>query len=210
MALIEALLLKTRCVTDVASLVDTSRCTRLSTLGIQRIEWAQTPAAENGQPASHFLLIFGQAAPLSAAKRLSLQDEWRAQTGSDDVLSRLELILDLPGESAGETPDAHYAVETDPAPGWSDEIGRWYAQEHLPGLAGVPGCVRARRYLNLDTSPHSFACYDLTSIATLETGAWLKVRQTAWSDKCRPHFTNTLRTRFAACGVVNAPFLSTQ
>lgn len=210
MALIGALLIKTSRVTDISSVVATSRRTRLGTLGIQRIEWAQTPAAENGQPASHFLLVFDESAPLSAAGRLSLQGEWREQAGAQDIITRLELILDLPGHSASEIAGAHYAVETDPAPGWSDEIGRWYAEEHLPGLAGVPGCVRARRFLNLDTSPHSFACYDLTSIATLETGAWLKVRQTPWSDKCRPHFTNTLRTRFNACGVLNAPFLPTR
>jgi GNAT superfamily N-acetyltransferase len=76
------------------------------------------------------------------------------------------------------------------------ELARWYADEHLPGLAQVPGCVRARRLMNLDHPPESFACYDLASLDVLASPAWLKVRQTRWSDLCRPHFTNTLRTRF--------------
>jgi hypothetical protein len=75
---------------------------------------------------------------------------------------------------------------------------RWYDTEHLPGLAGAPGCVRAQRFLNLDGGPHSYACYDLTGFETLESAPWLAVRHSAWSDRVRPHFRNTLRTRFRA------------
>jgi hypothetical protein len=32
--------------------------------------------------------------------------------------------------------------------------------------------------------------------AVLTSAPWLAVRGTAWSDICRPHFTNTLRTLF--------------
>jgi hypothetical protein len=170
--------------------------------GLREATWAFTSSAENGRPMAHILLSLSSPVAVSALERERLQSMWRAAAPPADSISRLEVALDRPGLSDGQTPLAHYAVETDPAPGWSDEIGRWYAEEHLPGLASVPGCIRARRYLNLDTGPRSLACYDLESLDVLGSEAWLKVRQTAWSDTCRPHFTNTLRTRFPSVGTI--------
>jgi hypothetical protein len=111
--------------------------------------------------------------------------------------SRLQRVFDLPGASRDKLAAFHYVVETDPEPGWADEIARWYDTEHMPGLASVPGCVRASRLLNHDRGPMSFACYDLMTPDTLGSEAWLAVRHTEWSDRARPHFTNTLRTMFA-------------
>ena len=111
-------------------------------------------------------------------------------------VSRLSRAFDIPGASAGERPVFHYVVETDPEAGWADEIARWYDTEHMPGLAGVPGCVRASRYLNHDDGPLSYACYDLVTQETLGSAPWLAVRNTDWSSRARPHFTNTRRTMF--------------
>lgn len=117
--------------------------------------------------------------------------------GARDVrLSPLELVFDVAGASAGEMPQRHYVVETDPEAGWLDEIGRWYDQEHMPGLAAVPGCIRALRFLNRGHGPLSLACYDLVTADALGSPPWLAVRGTAWSDITRPHFTNTRRTMF--------------
>jgi hypothetical protein len=110
--------------------------------------------------------------------------------------SRLSRVFDVPGASIGLPPKFHYVVETDPEAGWAEEIARWYDTEHMPGLARVPGCVRASRFLNHDHGPASFACYDLVSTETLGSDPWLAVRNTEWSDRARPHFTNTLRTMF--------------
>jgi hypothetical protein len=107
---------------------------------------------------------------------------------------RLSLLFDAPGASAGEPARFHYVVETDAEAGWMDEIGRWYDTEHMPGLAAVPGCIHARRFASPDAGPYSFACYDLTAQETLGSPPWLAVRHTAWSDRARPHFTNTRRT----------------
>jgi hypothetical protein len=90
----------------------------------------------------------------------------------------------------------HYTVETDAADGWEEEIFRWYDTEHMMGLAAVPGCVRAQRFLNGDGGPRSHACYDLIDPKILESAAWLAVRHTAWSDRVRPQFRNTRRTMF--------------
>jgi hypothetical protein len=111
-------------------------------------------------------------------------------------VSRLELVLDVPGHSRGATPNSHYVVETDADEGWMPEIARWYDTEHMPGLAHVPGCIHARRLTNHDHGPVSFACYDLTDPGVKESPPWLAVRGTPWSDRTRPHFANTRRTMF--------------
>jgi len=121
--------------------------------------------------------------------------------GAADVrASRLELVFDATGASAGAPPAFHYVVEMDPEDGWMPEIARWYDTEHMPGLAAVPGCVRAMRFLNHGHGPLSLACYDLVSEETLGSPPWLAVRATAWSDIARPHFTNTRRTMFRIPG----------
>lgn len=114
----------------------------------------------------------------------------------DATLCRLELDLDLAGVNRGEAARYHYVVETDADPGWTDEIARWYRDEHLPGLASVPGCVHARRYINHDDARRSFACYDLIRADVLDSAQWLAVRATQWSSRTRPHFANTARIMF--------------
>ena len=111
-------------------------------------------------------------------------------------LSRMQLMLDAPGRSSGDTPHFHYIVETDPEEGWLSEIAHWYDTEHLIGLAGVSGCVRARRMVNHDQGPISLACYDLVTEETLGSDPLLAVSWTDWSSNVRPHFTNTNRTMF--------------
>lgn len=109
-------------------------------------------------------------------------------------LSRLQKVFEAPGHSSGQAPAHHYAVETDPQTGWFDEISRWYDQEHMPGLAQVPGCTLAQRFLNHDSGPVSHACYGLLQEEVMGCPPWLAVRGTDWSSRCRPHFTNTRRT----------------
>ncbi len=111
-------------------------------------------------------------------------------------VSRLEKVFDQAGASADKTPAYHYVVEMDPETGWMPQLADWYDSEHMPGLAGVPGCVRASRFLNHDHGPLSLACYDLVTQDTLGSIPWLAIRETEWSSRMRPHFTNTLRTMF--------------
>jgi hypothetical protein len=114
--------------------------------------------------------------------------------------SRLEKVFDMPGASSGAKPVFHYVVETDPESGWLEEIVKWYDVEHMPGLAAVPGSVRARRFFNHDHGPLSLACYELTVESTLDSPPWLAIRHTDWSSRVRPHFTNTRRTMFRILG----------
>ena len=110
---------------------------------------------------------------------------------------RLKGVKRLAGASWGAPPACHYVVRTDVAPGWEEELQRWYDEEHLAGLAAVPGNVHAQRLLSLDQVPRFYACYDLVGPDVLRSPAWLAVRGSAWSSRVRPKFTNTRRTLFA-------------
>lgn len=109
---------------------------------------------------------------------------------------RLQCLQMLDGASAGQVAPYHYVVETDVLAEHEDDLNAWYKQEHLPGLASVPGTVRAARYLDSAGFPRYYACYDLASPETLGSPAWLAVRGTAWSARVRPAFRNTRRTLF--------------
>ena len=155
-----------------------------------------TRHAENGLPMQYVYLRFSKVTNVHNDDCAALEKIWLAMTGHTAQVSRLQEVMHLDGPHSDTPMGAHYVVETDPEDGWHQEIYKWYDEEHMPGLARVPGCLVARRYLNLDHSPRSFACYDLHNPEVLSTAAWLAVRGTAWSDICRPHFTNTLRTMF--------------
>ncbi len=155
-------------------------------------------ATENrGELYAYFELL--EPAELSAADAARVVEIARGLApfaGPDLQLQRLACMLDIPGASHGEPAPFHYVVETDAAEGWFDEMARWYDGEHMPGLAAVPGCVRAQRWINLDSGPRSFACYDLVARETLGSPPWLAVRGSEWSARVRPNFRNTRRTMF--------------
>jgi len=109
---------------------------------------------------------------------------------------RLQPMFDLAGASRAEAPLFHYVVETDVDPEHEPDMNAWYDTEHMPGLAACPGTTRARRFRNPDGSPRYHACYDLVSTETLRSAPWLAVRNSAWSDRIRPHFRNTKRTLY--------------
>jgi hypothetical protein len=109
---------------------------------------------------------------------------------------RLKGVKRVAGASKGTQPTCHYVVRTDAAPGWDEELQRWYDEEHLAGLAGVPGTVQAQRLLCLEQSPRFYACYDLLGPDVIDSPAWLTVRDTAWSSRVRPNFANPRRTLF--------------
>lgn len=138
-------------------------------------------------------------APAGAAAIASTRADafGRHCAGARDVkLSLLEPVFDVAGASPGEQPGFHYVVEMDPEAGWMSDISRWYDVEHMPGLAAVPGCIRAIRFLNHGHGPLSLACYDLVTLDAFGSPPWLAVRGSAWSGVVRPHFTNTKRTMF--------------
>lgn len=110
---------------------------------------------------------------------------------------RLHLLQEVAGASAGEPAHWHYIVATDVLAEQEDELNAWYQQEHLPGLAAVPGTAKAARYrVTEGGGPCYHACYDLADRKAFNSPAWLAVRATAWSSRVRPAFRNTLRTMY--------------
>jgi len=109
---------------------------------------------------------------------------------------QLECTLDVSGSSAGKPGSWHYVVETDVRAEAEEDFNAWYSTEHLPGLAAVPGAIRARRYVSPGHSPKHHAAYDLETQETFGSKPWLEVRGTEWSSRVRPNFFNTKRTMF--------------
>ncbi|GAA5232906.1 hypothetical protein FOZ76_02210 [Verticiella sediminum] len=115
-------------------------------------------------------------------------------------LALLRRTLTRPGASAGRPAPWHYVVETDVSADAEADFNAWYDQEHLPGLAGVPGTVHAERHLAAHGVPRYHASYDLQTRETFGSPPWLAVRATAWSDRVRPNFRNTRRIMFRDAG----------
>lgn len=108
----------------------------------------------------------------------------------------LEGLLHLQSEPEGTAAPWHYVVETDVTPESEADFNAWYDQEHMPGLASVPGTVRADRFQCLGSSPRYYASYDLRTHETFGSPPWLAVRGSDWSSRVRPAFRNTKRTMF--------------
>ena len=119
-----------------------------------------------------------------------------ALSGANLEAAKLVPVFDRPGASRTAAPQFHYVVEMDVVPKHEADLNAWYDKEHMLGLAACPGTVRARRFRNPDGSPRYHSCYDLTRTETLGSPPWLAVRNTAWSDRVRPHFRNVKRTMF--------------
>lgn len=110
---------------------------------------------------------------------------------------RLQPLLAVPGAAAGTSAPWHYIVATDVLPEHEADFNAWYEQEHLPGLAAVPGTVQAARYRVCEgEGPRYHACYDLADRAAFNSVPWLAVRGTPWSSRVRPSFRNTLRMMY--------------
>jgi hypothetical protein len=138
---------------------------------------------------------------------------WIAEDGSEacaylpdaprDLLSpevslvRLGPLQALAGEAHGRDARWHYVVATDVLPAQEADFNAWYNTEHLPGLAAVPGVVRAARYRVLEGGgPAYHAGYDLADRVAFNSAPWLAVRATAWSSRVRPAFCQTRRTMY--------------
>ena len=111
----------------------------------------------------------------------------------------LDLLRDIAGAAADRDAPYRYIVETDVEDGYESDFNAWYDDEHLVGLAAVPGAVRAARYRANGERPRYHAYYDLEHPDVLGSPAWLAVRATPWSDRVRPRFVNTKRTMFRTC-----------
>jgi hypothetical protein len=135
----------------------------------------------------------------NAGRRIASASEAYAAlafAGGESSANPIVVLIGKEGATRGSAPLFHYVVETDVEPEHEEDLNDWYNNEHLPGLAAVPGCIAATRYRNMLHSPRYIAAYDLISPDVLERPEWLAVRNTPWSARVRPHLFNTKRTLF--------------
>lgn len=150
-----------------------------------------------------------QAAGAHALYRAVEGDDARlyAPAGADEAALRrllpaatvwqpLQPLWQREGEATGQPAPWHYVVATDVLAEHEADFNAWYETEHAPGLAAVPGTVRASRWLAPGASPRYHACYDLARREAFGSAPWLAVRATDWSSRVRPHFRNTHRTLY--------------
>ncbi len=71
------------------------------------------------------------------------------------------------------------------------EFNRWYNEEHLPELLGIPGVLNAARYEAVRSGPKHLACYELENPAVVESDAFKNRPRTEWAQRIGPRIIGT-------------------
>ncbi|MGB3290013.1 MAG: hypothetical protein WBA83_12125 [Burkholderiaceae bacterium] len=164
-------------------------------LGVDGLDLEVFHAVQGTETYAYLNVPEALAVTAADAIRQALRAGLPAQAQAAQVIE-LCCTQDVSGHSAGRPAPWHYIVETDVQPQAERDFNDWYSTEHLPGLAAVPGTVRARRYLAQPAEPKYYAAYDLETLETFGSEPWLAVRATEWSSRVRPNFMNTRRSMF--------------
>jgi hypothetical protein len=170
---------------------------QLAELKVKAVAYGMRAYRENDSGETYAYFDLAERRELTAADLRSLE-EAAAALWPDAALQThaLKRVQYMEGAGSGQPVGIHYVVEMEFDPAVAGELTRWYAFEHLPGLASVPGCVRAQRYL--DQSGRSFGCYDLVSADVPRSAEWMKWRDSEWTVKLREHFRNMKRGLYRA------------
>ena len=75
------------------------------------------------------------------------------------------------------------------------EFNKWYNEEHLPELLSVPGILSAARYEAVKGGPQYLACYELESVAVMQTPAFTNRPRTPRGQKVSPSVIGKNLTR---------------
>jgi len=108
------------------------------------------------------------------------------------IRNTYRLIFAVGEPPAKEAPYV-YVVKADIPADIEQDFNEWYNKEHAPALASVLGCFRARRFLAVEGKPKYMAMYELEDPGVPNSAAWAKARDTAWTEKIRPHLQNLER-----------------
>lgn len=75
------------------------------------------------------------------------------------------------------------------------EHDRWHTHEHLPERLSIPGFLRGTRWCALRGAPHYMVLYEVESLATLTSGAYLQRlnNPTPWTSALMPHYRGMTR-----------------
>jgi hypothetical protein len=88
-------------------------------------------------------------------------------------------------------------VWADVPPTKEDEFNLWYNEEHLAERLAVPGFLSGARYEAVKGGPKHLACYELESVAVLESEAYKRVQAnpTERTRRCSPEVIGTTYIR---------------
>ena len=67
-----------------------------------------------------------------------------------------------------------------------EEFNKWYQEEHLQELLGVPGILSAARYEATKSGPKHLAVYELENIDVVNTDAFKNRPRTEWGQRVSP------------------------
>ena len=73
-----------------------------------------------------------------------------------------------------------------------EEFRVWYDDDHMGGLATVPGIVSATRYEAINDPTHSLAVYEVSNPNVMSTSAWKDVSKTVWTRRVRSRYVKWL------------------
>lgn len=158
---------------------------------IRYLAWYET-ADETVEAAQDFQHIVANPTPWSLRMRTLYGDR------------RERMNFKLMCEVGGSPVDAPwmYIVHTDIPDHIVDEYNEWYDREHLPRCAGIPGVLRARRYMSTgiagggNLNPRYLTAYEMTGADVWESPAAQLARKTPWTEKMRSLFSNTRRAYY--------------
>jgi heme-degrading monooxygenase HmoA len=135
-----------------------------------------------------------QSAPYQAIGGANLSPWSKRVTSRVERLMRFEGDQVLPGDKLPPEGAGGFLLNAmNVEPGAEAEFNEWYDNEHIPGLAAVPGCLCARRFRATSANRRYVALYHLTSPEVQATAAWKSAADTEWTRRLRPHFRDHLR-----------------
>ena len=82
-------------------------------------------------------------------------------------------------------------VGADIQPDKEADFNKWYQEEHLQELLGVPGILNAARYEATKSGPKHLAVYELESVEVVNTDAFKNRPRTEWGSRVSPSLIGT-------------------
>jgi hypothetical protein len=115
-------------------------------------------------------------------------------TARVDRLMRFEGDQILPGDQLAPAGAGGLLLNAmNVVPEFEAEFNEWYDKEHIPALAAVPGVLAARRFRGTSGNRTYVALYHLDGPEVQDSAEWKKARESAWTDRLKPHFRDHLR-----------------
>lgn len=128
-----------------------------------------------------------------------LQFRWTSRT--TPIPARADVYVaeqrDPGGMLTPEGAAAFYVVLTNVAEHAAEDFDRWFAEEHQPALAQVPGVISARHYQTRSGPHRRFAAFHLADPGIVFSDAWHRAAASPWTDRIRSSMQETERIVFS-------------